>query len=212
MMDTANNNDDLCHAIKSALGGDYSVAFEKTDSLSELIAELIERTKEYDFRCQNQEQNTQTDFSQKINALKNTDIHKSTYILLQDAAENLNLSLSVIKDIHDDIKSFHKFVHLISKSALNIKKIAMQTNLLAINASIEASRAGDAGHGFSVVASAVKQLSEQSTTTTRQIEDVLHTFNQSLSTITNNIQKSQLKLKNGTDIIDDAVWFAQKSA
>ena len=103
-----------------------------------------------------------TNLSVQIDALKEMGVSRASKTLLVQAARDLELALDVIQKTRSDIRGFGKFVRSISDSASNIKKIVMQTNLLAINASIEASRQRDAGKGFAVVADAVKQLSGQS--------------------------------------------------
>ena len=78
-----------------------------------------------------------------------------------------------VKDIGDTINSTNESAKTISEFTQAITDIATQTNLLSLNASIEAARAGDAGRGFAVVADEIRQLADQSSSSADKIKGIV---------------------------------------
>ncbi len=87
--------------------------------------------------------------------------------------EQSNEVQNSVHDIGDTINSTNDSAKEISKFSQAITEIASQTNLLSLNASIEAARAGDAGKGFAVVASEIGQLAIQSSNSAEEIKKIV---------------------------------------
>lgn len=77
----------------------------------------------------------------------------------------------------DEIQELIEYSKSIQEVLVTIQNFANQTNLLSLNASIEASRAGDEGRGFAVVAHEVKKLSEATSLETQKISEIINNIN-----------------------------------
>ena len=89
-----------------------------------------------------------------------------TVQLMNHLSERVEGGSLVIQDLHDEMENIGKILNV-------IEEITDQTNILAINASIEAQRAGDQGRGFAVVASEVRKLADRTNDSTTEITAIV---------------------------------------
>lgn len=114
-------------------------------------------------------------------------------------SEGMKRNIEATNAVADTIEQLNKQAQGISKITRSISDIAEQTNLLSLNASIEAARAGEHGKGFAVVAQEVRKLAEESTSSTKEVFNLVRSIEQGIRLAIDNmeINKEIVDTQNG---------------
>jgi methyl-accepting chemotaxis protein PixJ len=120
-------------------------------------------------------------------------------LAMDNTVLNINQLRETVAETAKKVKRLGESSQQISKA---VGQIALQTNLLAINASIEAARAGEEGRGFAVVAEEVAQLATQSSAATKEIEKIVSTIQRETSEVTQAMELSTAQVVEGTKAVE----------
>lgn len=114
------------------------------------------------------------------NANQASELTNDTYVTVQAGSESMQKTADSILELRSTVGETAKKIKRLGESAQKIAQsvslideIALKTNLLAVNASVEASRAGELGQGFTAVAEQVGSLAEQSANATKSIAQIV---------------------------------------
>lgn len=145
------------------------------------------------------------------NAAESADVALRSVQIASNGADVVNRSIEGMDTIREQIQETSKRIKRLGESSQEIgnivsliNDIADQTNILALNAAIQASMAGEAGRGFAVVADEVQRLAERSASATKQIETLVKTIQTDTNEAVISMEQTTSEVVRGANLAKDA--------
>jgi twitching motility protein PilJ len=145
------------------------------------------------------------------NAAESAAVAERSVAIANDGAEVVQNTIKGMENIREQIQETSKRIKRLGESSQEIgdivsliNDIADQTNILALNAAIQASMAGDAGRGFAVVADEVQRLAERSSAATKQIEALVKTIQSDTNEAVISMEQTTAEVVRGARLAQDA--------
>ncbi len=142
--------------------------------------------------------------STEANSIKTSALSESGEQIVREASQEIARIADSVKNLSGVIASLAEHSKEIGEIVQVIQKVADQTNLLALNAAIEAARAGEQGRGFAVVADEVRKLAENTGKATLRISNMIDSITQQIDAATTSMNESQLQVQSGVLLADRA--------
>jgi twitching motility protein PilJ len=145
------------------------------------------------------------------NALESSAVAERSVAIANKGSEVVQATINGMDNIREQIQETSKRIKRLGESSQEIgdivsliTDIADQTNILSLNAAIQAAMAGDAGRGFAVVADEVQRLAERSTAATKQIEALVKTIQNDTNEAVISMETTTSEVVRGARLAEDA--------
>lgn len=145
------------------------------------------------------------------NSLESADVAQRSVLIAHNGAEVVRDTIKGMNNIRTQIQDTSKRIKRLGESSQEIgniveliNDIAEQTNILALNAAIQAASSGESGRGFAVVADEVQQLAERASSATRQIEGIVKTIQTDTNEAVRSMEQTTSEVVGGARKAEDA--------
>ena len=139
------------------------------------------------------------------------EIARNSVSIAREGAQQVRNTINGMNNIRGNIQETRTLIKRLGESSQEIgniveiiKSIADQTNILALNAAIQANSAGEAGRGFAVVADEVQRLAERSSNATKRIEGLVKTIQNDTNAAVSSMERSTKEVVDGANIAEEA--------